>query len=108
MGVGREEEGAIGRWEPKSWPYDRVGHLPAEPGSGRWGRGVGTLQVKFTPVEQFPLDLFSRFQADGGCQSQGETHVEPGVLSARPNRLDPQGKGSWRFLIGLHFFVGLP
>ena len=87
MGVGPEEEGAIWRWEPKSCPYDRVGHLPAEAGSGRWGRGVGTSQVQFTPVEQFPLDLFTRFQADGGRQRQGKAHVEPGVLSARTNRL---------------------
>ena len=55
--------------------------------------------MKFTPIEQLPLNLFSRFQADGGGQGQGEAHIEPGVLSARTNRLDPQGIGSGHFLV---------
>ena len=54
--------------------------------------------MEFTPVEQLPLDFFSRFQADGGGQGQGEADVEAGVLSARPNRLDAQGIGSWHFV----------
>ena len=63
-----------------------------------WRRGLGTEEVKFAAIEQLPLDLFSRFQADGGGQGQGEAHIEPGVLSARTNRLDPQRIGSRHFV----------
>ena len=65
---------------------------------GGWDRGIGTLKLKFAPVEQFPLDLFTGFQADGGGQCQREAHVEPWVLSARTDGLDAQWEGC------LHFF----
>ena len=66
----------------KSWGYDGVRRLLAGSGFGGWRRGLRTEEVKFAAIEQLPLDRFSRFQADGGGQSQGEADVEPGVLSA--------------------------
>ena len=92
------EARAISGGRGKSCLYDQFGQLLAGSGFRRGGRGVWTSKVKFTSVEQFPLDLFSRFQADRGGQSQGEAHVESGVLSARTNRLDPQRKGGWHFV----------
>jgi len=40
-------------------------------------------QAQFTPIEQLPLDLVSRVEANGRGQGQGETHVKAGLLSAR-------------------------
>ena len=75
-----------------------MGSLLAGSGFGRGTRRVGAQEVQFPPVEQLPLDFFPRLQADGRRQGQGEAHVEPGVLSARTNRLDPQRIGSWHFV----------
>jgi hypothetical protein len=53
-------------------------------GSG-FGRGkgwVGAEEPPFTAVEQLPLNLFSRFPAEGGRQGYGEVHLESGFLSA--------------------------
>ena len=66
-------------------------------GGGR--RGLDANQAQFVPVEQFPLDLIARVEADGGGQGQGKTHVEPGLLSLRANGLDFQRIGGW-----WHFF----
>ena len=57
-----------------------------------------TQQMKFAPVQQLPLDLLARLQTDRGRQGQREAHIEPGVLSARTNRLHAQGIGSLHFV----------
>ena len=66
-------------------------------------------KVQFPSVEEFPLDLFAWHQADGGRQREGKIHIQPRILSARTNRLDPQRKGSWHlFGLAYCYFVGLP
>ena len=60
-------------------------------GGGR--RGLDANQAQFVPVEQLPLDLVARVEADGGGQGQGKTHVKPGLLSLRANGLDSQRIG---------------
>ena len=42
--------------------------------------------------------LFTRLQADSSRQGQRKAHVEPGVLSARTNRLHAQRIGSLHFV----------
>src|SRR6266481_6479573 len=58
--------------------------------------------MQFGAVEQFPLDGFSGFQANGCGQGEGKTDIEAGLLSPRTNRLDFQGIGDLHFF---HFFV---
>jgi len=52
---------------------------------GVWRRAVAwpTGQMEFAPVQQFPLDVIPRFQADGGGQGEGKAHVQPGLLDAQ-------------------------
>lgn len=61
---------------------------------------VGAQQMKLAAVEQFPLNFFAWLQADRGGQGERETDIEPGLLSARTNRLDPQRIGRGHGLIG--------
>ena len=61
------------------------------------GRWTGTPQMQFTAVEEFPLDLFARLQADSGRQGQREADIEPGILSARTDRLHTQRVGRFHF-----------
>ncbi len=44
-------------------------------------------QVEFPTVQQFPLDLLTRLQADRRCQRDWEIHVEFWVLPFGPNGL---------------------
>lgn len=60
---------------------------------GGRGLGVGTNEVEFSAVQEFPLDLFAWLQADGGRQGQGEAHIEPRVLATGADDLDAQGIG---------------
>jgi len=55
---------------------------------GEWGRGVHANQMQFATVEQFPLDLVARLQADGGGQREGEIDVEARLLSLGTDGLD--------------------
>lgn len=43
--------------------------------------GMRSEEVKFLAVEEFPLDLLSSLQADGGGQRQGEIDVQPRLLT---------------------------
>jgi hypothetical protein len=50
-------------------------------GSALFGGGLRWIepnQVKFAPVQQFPLDGFTGLHSDGGSQGDGEVDVEPG------------------------------
>ena len=42
---------------------------------------LGSYQVQFRAIEQFPLDFFTGLQADGRRQRQGKIDVEPGLLA---------------------------
>ena len=95
---GLREAGVISCMRGKSARYDGGWPLFADSGFGCRRRCLRAEEVEFTAIEQLPLDLFSRGQADSGGQGQGEAHIEPGVLSARPNRLDPQRIGSRHFV----------
>ena len=55
--------------------------------------------MKFLAVQEFPLDLVSRLETDGGGEGHGEADIQAGVLSAGADGLDPQGIG------GLHLFL---
>jgi len=57
--------------------------------------------MQFAPVQEFPLHFITRLQADGHGQGQRKTHIEPGLLSARTNRLH------FEWIDGGHFFEGL-
>jgi hypothetical protein len=63
--------------------------------------------VKFPAVEQLPLDLFARFQTDGGSQRQREAYIQPGILSAGADRLDTQWIGGLHFFDRSNFSIGL-
>jgi hypothetical protein len=67
------------------------------PWGGR-GRGRQANQMQFAPIQQLPLHAIARIQSDGRRQGQGKTHVEPGLLALRADRLDLQRIGR------LHFF----
>ena len=49
---------------------------------------MGTDQVKFSPIQEFPLDLLTRFQTDRRGQGDGEVNVEFGFLVFGPDGLD--------------------
>lgn len=54
--------------------------------------------MQFVAIEQFPLDMISRIEANGGGHCQGETHVEPGLLSLGTDGLDFQGISRLHFV----------
>ena len=62
--------------------------------------------MEFTSVEQLPLNLFTRLQADGRCQGQREAHIEPRVLPARTNGLHPQRIDTFHFFAESMFITG--
>jgi hypothetical protein len=63
--------------------------------------------VKFSAVEQFPLDLFARLQSDGGSQREGKAHIQSGILATGADRLNPQGIGGLHFVLIESIFDGL-
>jgi hypothetical protein len=70
--------------------------LPGSAPGGGW-RDIQPKQVEFAPLQQFPLDVIPRVEADGRRQGQGKTHVEPGLLAFGADRLDFQGIGRFHF-----------
>jgi hypothetical protein len=65
MGVGLSRDLGFGQRRRRGWPQ----------------------QVKLAPLEQFPLNLFPRFQSNRRRQGQGETDIETRILSLGTNRL---------------------
>ena len=59
-------------------------------GLGRQRSGLVPDEVEFPALQQFPLHLVTRLQADGGGQGQGKTDIQPGFLSARAHGLNAQ------------------
>jgi hypothetical protein len=55
--------------------------------------------MQFATIQQFPLDLIARFQADGRGQGEGKTDVEPRLLALRTDGLNLERIG------GLHLFL---
>ena len=64
---------------------------------GHRSRRAESDQVQFAPIQQFPLHLITGMEADGGGQGQRKTHIQPGLLSLRTNRLNFQGIGRRHF-----------
>jgi len=69
------------------WEFSRdlasLDSLSVFPGvlAGTGKRRIDSDQVEFSPIQEFPLDLFPRLQADGGGQRDWEIDVELGFLS---------------------------
>lgn len=60
---------------------------------------MGSDQVQFSSIQQFPLDLFPGLQTDGRGQRDGKVNVEFGFLSLGPDGLDFERIFSWTFHI---------
>ena len=71
--MGFSSEGLVGV------AFDRVSGFAGALARLGW-RGVFSDQVQFASIQEFPLDLFSRFQADGRGQRDGKIDVELGLL----------------------------
>lgn len=56
-------------------------------------------QMQFAPIQQFPLDFFAWFQADGRGQRQRKIDVETGLLFAGTNGLNFQWIECGHFII---------
>ncbi len=64
-------------------------------------------QVQFAAIQQLPLHFFARLQPDSRRQGEWKTHVEPRLLSARANRLDPERKGRGHNIFSTPTQVGM-
>ena len=53
------------------------------------GRGdVRSHQVQFPSIQELPLHALAGFQPDRDRQGERETHIEPGLLAFRADRLN--------------------
>ena len=55
--------------------------------------------MQFATIQQLPLDLIARFEADGRGQGEGKTDVEPRLLALGTDRLNLERAGRLHLLL---------
>ena len=78
-----------------------TGWIFGRPPSSARGFDLGTDQMEFSAIEQFPLNGFTWLDADGGGEGQRKADVETRLLALGTAGLNFDG------ISGLHFFWSL-
>jgi len=52
------------------------------------GWNLKSYQAQFSSIQELPLNGVTRFQTDSSGQCEGETHIQPGLLTLGANGLN--------------------